>query len=87
MAIRRTPKASTPKAKPKPRDPKVWKPCVACGVEHEAGKPGSYVMPALLDPTAYACSKPCYDDWCESRHPKTVESVPSPARDPGPALF
>ena len=39
-----------------------------CGRLHPEGQNGAFVVPALLDPTVYLCSKACYDQWCAD-HP------------------
>ena len=70
--------------------------CSSCGRPHQSGLPGTFVVPALLDPTEYLCSKRCYDDWCALHPlPKSIterrrhvdDDEVSVARDPGPPLF
>ena len=77
-----------PKADPQP--------CATCGKIHLGGAVGTYVMPSLLDPTEYACSKSCYDAWCADHPlPKSIteprrhvdDDEVSVPRDPGPPLF
>lgn len=38
------------------------------GHVHNEGQNGAYIVPSLLDPPVYLCSKPCYDRWC-AEHP------------------
>lgn len=69
MAIKRTPAA------PKPRGPKkaartLGDRCAGCGVTVDREKV-PFVMPSMFDPPEFACSKPCYDDWCEAHPPPT----------------
>lgn len=68
----------------------------ACRRSHQSGLPGTYVVPALLDPTEYLCSKECYDAWCAAHPcPKSIkdprvavdDDEMSVARDPGTPLF
>ncbi len=93
MAIRRTPRAlKFKKPKSTERDPKAWKPCVTCGVEHQGGQPGTFVMPSLLDPTLYACSYRCYNAWVEAKKASGEKVDPTPSDmagmpAPGQPLF
>ena len=70
--------------------------CSSCGKGHQSGLPGTFIIPSLLDPTEYACSKACYDAWCalhpcptavNERRRHVDDDEPSMARDPGTPLF
>lgn len=70
--------------------------CSTCGRPHQSGLPGTFIVPALLDPTEYLCQKSCYDAWCaEHPLPKSItehrrhvdDDEPSLPRDPGTPLF
>lgn len=66
MAIRRTPAAPKPKAV---RPQKVVATsCWSCHTPLTVAD-AKFVMASLLDPTDLACSKRCYDDWCEAHPP------------------
>lgn len=87
VAIRRAPRAPQFKAPARERDPRAWKLCGTCGIEHKGGEPGTYVVSSLLDPTIYFCGPTCYDRWVEARKPKSDPPPPSAAPgDPGEPL-
>lgn len=95
MAIKRTPKAWKPKRVARTDGPVDVRLCSRCGRSHRSGATGSFVVPSLMLPTEYLCSKPCYDEWCaEFPSPSTVSGrreksadTPSIARDLPPPLF